>query len=67
MWATNRTGRGKMGTESGLMTGLETIRCNKAIRSAHMVLHLAALTGRATEQPDTSAPLGVSRYCLPSP
>jgi hypothetical protein len=34
------------------------------MRPAHMALHLAALSGRATEQPDISAAVGVCRYCL---
>jgi hypothetical protein len=37
---------------------------NEAMRPAHMALHLAAMSGRATEQPDISAPVGVCRYCL---
>jgi len=53
-----------MGTESDQMTGLEIIGCNTAMRPTHMALHLAALSGRATEHPNTSAPVGVCRNCL---
>ena len=55
---------GAVGTESGQTTSLETKGWNKAMRPTHVALHLAALTGRATEQPDTSAPIGVFQYCL---
>jgi len=59
-----QNGKGEMGTESDWMTGHGTLECNKAIRSAHMVLHLAALTSRATELPHTSASVGVCLYYL---